>query len=356
MILISILLLFILLKFVNCIDTELYPTVHKVSRGNPQWTSALVAPSNWKQSQYEKCPQELTWGISYDDGPSPRTQLALDALDKYGLKSTFFVIGSNVLENPEMLLKTYQKGHQIGIHTWSHPDLTTLSNDQIVAELVWTMKIVKDVIGVTPIYFRPPYGETNDRVLGIAASLGLKTIIWNRDSKDWFFTEYFPGKKMEPPFKPNDGPSAVIDRFKRWASGEIGYKGSISLQHDFFKETAPLIDGTLQALSQSPYNVTDIQGCLGFPAYDESIWKILPMTGDRPTASHDLSPKDLISSETTTVDSSFSPNATPSSSNSEPVDDKNQTKQSEKTADMTNGGHSYCIGAALVLLGSSMIL
>ena len=50
-------------------------------------------------------------------------------------------------------------GHQIAVHTYSHPYLTTLTNDQIIAELGWTKKIIKDVIGVTPQYMRPPYGD-----------------------------------------------------------------------------------------------------------------------------------------------------------------------------------------------------
>lgn len=50
-------------------------------------------------------------------------------------------------------------GHQIGVHTWSHPPLTTLSTEEIIAEFGWTKKIIKDVIGLTPNTFRPPYGD-----------------------------------------------------------------------------------------------------------------------------------------------------------------------------------------------------
>ena len=72
-----------------------------------------------------------------DDGPSPFTPLVLKALADRGLKATFFVIGSNILTNPQILYDAFTAGHSIGIHTWSHKYLTTLTNDQIVAEVVW---------------------------------------------------------------------------------------------------------------------------------------------------------------------------------------------------------------------------
>ena len=50
-------------------------------------------------------------------------------------------------------------GHQVAVHTWSHPSLTTLTNEQIIAELGWTKKVIKDLLGVTPLYMRPPYGD-----------------------------------------------------------------------------------------------------------------------------------------------------------------------------------------------------
>ena len=58
-----------------------------------------------------------------------------------------------------MLQTEYMSGHQIGVHTWSHPPLTTLSNEQIIAELGWTKKVIRDVLGVTPNTMRPPYGD-----------------------------------------------------------------------------------------------------------------------------------------------------------------------------------------------------
>lgn len=71
-------------------------------------------------------------------------------------------------------------GHEISVHTWSHPALTKLTNEQIVAELGWTRKAIQAVTGVTPTTMRPPYGDIDDRVRAIALAMGLQPVIWTR--------------------------------------------------------------------------------------------------------------------------------------------------------------------------------
>ena len=129
------------------------------------------------------CPTKMNWGVTYDDGPSFYTpnllqvcrasspekpdiiklisapSSALQYLNSQQLKTTFFTIGSRVLQFPNTAREEYMAGHQLGVHTWSHPPLTTMTNEQIIAEFGWTKKIMKDVLGVTPNTFRPPYGD-----------------------------------------------------------------------------------------------------------------------------------------------------------------------------------------------------
>jgi peptidoglycan/xylan/chitin deacetylase (PgdA/CDA1 family) len=137
------------------------------------------------------CPDKLTWGLSYDDGPSPDTPRLLSYLASQNLKSTFFLVGSRVISRPEMVQAEYMAGHQLSVHTWSHPYLTTLTNAEIVAELGWTAKAIKEITGVTPNTMRPPYGDIDDRVRAIALAMGFTPIIWtgvgtsNFDTDDW---------------------------------------------------------------------------------------------------------------------------------------------------------------------------
>lgn len=97
--------------------------------------------------------------MTYDDGPAFYTTQLLSYLDEQSLKATFFVVGSRVTSFPDIARSEYISGHQIGVHTWSHPSLTTLTNDEVIAELGWSRQVIKDVLGVSPNTMRPPYGD-----------------------------------------------------------------------------------------------------------------------------------------------------------------------------------------------------
>lgn len=211
------------------------------------------------------CPDKLDWGLSYDDGPSPYTPLLLDYLNANDLKTTFFVVGSRVLSRPEMVISEYMSGHQISVHTWSHPYLTNLTNAEIVAELGWTMKVIKDTIGVTPRTFRPPYGDIDDRVRAVAAKMGLTPIIWTTgngvifDTDDW----NIPGGRA-------NGQTSLARFNTILETAEQLDTGFIVLQHDLYQSTVDLAVGYVlpMALNESsPYTLKSLSQCLG---WDES--------------------------------------------------------------------------------------
>jgi hypothetical protein len=127
---------------------------HDVSRS--WWT---CSGRNQDDADITDCPNANTWGLTYDDGPGYYTPNLLEYLDAHNLKATFFVIGSRALSFPRLLQYEYLSGHQIAVHTWSHTALTTQTNNEVVAELGWTRKIIQDVLGVTPNMMRPPFGD-----------------------------------------------------------------------------------------------------------------------------------------------------------------------------------------------------
>ena len=102
-----------------------------------------------------------------------------------GVKATFCTIGSNIVNLPKTLIREYEEGHQIVIHTWSHYALSTLTNEVIIAELEYTARIIEQLIGVRPRYFRPPFGDIDNRVRAIAAAMNLIPIIWNYGTFDF---------------------------------------------------------------------------------------------------------------------------------------------------------------------------
>src|SRR5258708_33504042 len=123
--------------------------------------------------------------LTFDDGPQPIfTPQILSVLQLYGVQATFFCIGSQVQEYPESVRNLYESGNVIGNHAWSHPDLTSLSPAAIRWQIGSTSDALRQVTGVEPTLFRPPYGATNATVRSIAAQLGLAQIAWTIDTDD----------------------------------------------------------------------------------------------------------------------------------------------------------------------------
>lgn len=113
---------------------------------------------------------------TFDDGPTEFSSTLIDYLGTVNQKTTYFQIGSQIVINYLLTQRQYSEGHEIAIHTWSHNDLTTLSGEQVFAELAWCIYAIHAAIGQTPKLFRPPYGAINDVVRRAAAQLGLTVI------------------------------------------------------------------------------------------------------------------------------------------------------------------------------------
>jgi len=123
--------------------------------------------------------------LTFDDGPgSSYTSQILAILEQIHVQATFFVIGSQAATYPNLVSQESKQGNRVGNHTWTHPDLTKMSSDQVYAELQQTSEVIQADAG-TPTLFRPPYGHFNGQVQAIGASLGLSTILWNVDPRDW---------------------------------------------------------------------------------------------------------------------------------------------------------------------------
>lgn len=124
--------------------------------------------------------------LTIDDGPSPTyTQQFLSILQQYGIHATFFVVGENVQNYPDLVRQEVADGHLVGNHTWDHPDLTTLSGNAVRTEISSTSDIVQQTTGIEPTFFRPPYGAINYGIQTQASQLGLTSTTWNVDPQDW---------------------------------------------------------------------------------------------------------------------------------------------------------------------------
>ena len=132
--------------------------------------------------------------LTFDDGPDDRfTALILDTLRSRHAVASFFVVGRQVQRLPALTRRILSEGHEIGNHSWSHPDFAGLSEQAIRMELAATGRVIEAVTGHRPMLFRPPYigdaqPSTDERLrpMAVANELGYRVAGLEIDSKDWF--------------------------------------------------------------------------------------------------------------------------------------------------------------------------
>ena len=158
-----------------------------------QVTSGGPVIANAAGAVHTARPKARTIALTFDDGPDPVwTPRILDVLRRNHVQATFFVVGTEVAAHPELARRIVAEGHQIGIHTFTHPDLSRLAPWQRSLELRETQLAVAGAAGVTSALLRPPYSSKNDAltdadwsVLKQADAAGYVTVLSTQDAEDW---------------------------------------------------------------------------------------------------------------------------------------------------------------------------
>ncbi|KAG9065107.1 chitin deacetylase [Linnemannia hyalina] len=223
----------------------------KVEPGVCYWTCEDCASDD-----VVECPDKNVWGLTFDDGPTPATPDLLAFLDQQQVKATFFLIGANVVQYPDMVVKEAAAGHHLASHTWSHHALTTLTNEEIVAEIKWTEKAIMDATGLRVRYMRPPYGDVDNRVRFILKKLGYTVVDWGGDtfdSNDWKI--------------PQMSSSAVVTHFQKsittYATNAANNtKGFISLEHDLTSQTVNVAKTLIPFGKEHNLQIMSVADCL----------------------------------------------------------------------------------------------
>ncbi len=192
-------------------------------------TSQLPASSAPKPTAVQPpkpdCGVQQCLALTFDDGPSPSvTPRVLDILEKHGVHATFFLVGSRVPGNHELLQRMYKDGNEIGSHSWSHADLTKLPPQQVKDQVALAQAAITDSGVPAPTIFRPPYGAINQNV---EADIPMSIAMWNVDPQDW------KAKTQQE----------IIDKVK---SGSA--PGRVILLHDRNQMTADALDQLIAEL------------------------------------------------------------------------------------------------------------
>ncbi|GAA5891304.1 hypothetical protein JCM8208_002579 [Rhodotorula glutinis] len=175
-------------------------------------------------------PTPNTWGLTYDDGPNCSHNAFYDYLEQQNQKATMFYIGSNVVDWPLEAQRGLADGHEICAHTWSHRYMTSLTNEQAFAELYYSKKAIKEVLGITVQCWRPPYGDVDDRIRYIAQSLGMQTIGWEDNTFDYEIAT-LSRATVEANYN---------DILKAAGNGTYSVNGTIVLSHELNNDTMSL--------------------------------------------------------------------------------------------------------------------
>lgn len=175
--------------------------------------------------------------LTFDDGPDRQwTPAVLDVLKRFGVPATFFVIGANVESMPDLVAREYEEGHEVGNHSFTHPDLGVVSKRRALLEINLTQMAIQGATGHSSVLFRPPYNadsepETADqlRPVLIADALGYSAIGENVDPTDWDLQVPVAEGGTRPKTAKDIADFVVSDLKRRAGTGD---EGNIVLLHD----------------------------------------------------------------------------------------------------------------------------
>lgn len=178
--------------------------------------------------------------LTFDDGPNPATTTQiLDTLKRHNIKATFFILGQNVPGNEALLKRMVAEGHEVANHSYTHPNLTGLSTEQVKEEINKTQEVIKAACGKTPTIMRPPYGEVNQAVM---QAMKLPAIYWSVDSQDW----------------KSRNSAAILAEVKAQTQ-----PGGIILMHDIHQPTADALESVIQHLQSQGYGFATVSDLCG---------------------------------------------------------------------------------------------
>jgi cellulose synthase/poly-beta-1,6-N-acetylglucosamine synthase-like glycosyltransferase/spore germination protein YaaH/peptidoglycan/xylan/chitin deacetylase (PgdA/CDA1 family) len=221
-----------------------------------------VYPRTYTIQQYGYHPNQVA--LSFDDGPDPKwTPKILDVLRDKGVKAAFMMIGDEGQKNVGIMKRVVREGHEIGNHTWTHPDISEISNQQLDLELKLTERLFASKLGIQPLYFRPPYDideepDTDDQAAPVVRiqQAGYTIVGSKMDTNDW---------NEHPHKSPAEITQSILDQLETMKA-KPQFRGSIILLHDGGGDrsaTVAALPMLIDALRAHGYSIVPVSTLLG---------------------------------------------------------------------------------------------
>lgn len=221
-----------------------------------------VLPTPYQVAEYGARDRQIA--ITFDDGPDPKwTPIILDVLKQENVKSAFFIVGAEAEKFPSLVKRIYREGHELGNHTWTHPDISNVRRRYMEVELNLTERFFASTLGIKPLLFRPPYSidqepDTGDQVrpLEIAQEMGYITVGDKLDPNDW---------KSDPRPTPDQITKAVLAHLPPCNPGDFRC-GNVVLLHDGGGDRANTVKALpmiIHALRARGYELVPVSALIG---------------------------------------------------------------------------------------------
>jgi peptidoglycan/xylan/chitin deacetylase (PgdA/CDA1 family) len=212
------------------------------------WSSVIgfcEAKSVWNGSKNRN-----VVALTFDDGPKPEfCQYILDILDRHGAKATFFVVGKEAQDNPDLIMRMENGGYEIGNHSYSHIPIKDMPVGAALADIQKCSEVIYNITGKQPKYFRPPGGKYNSGISNGLRKMGLKTVYWSLNAVDYSGTT--PGYEVPEDYR------AMAKELSKRIVDKVS-PGTIILLHNGSEQTVLALPFILDELENKGYGFVTI--------------------------------------------------------------------------------------------------
>ncbi|WP_309386358.1 polysaccharide deacetylase family protein [Cerasicoccus frondis] len=181
--------------------------------------------------------------LTFDDGPNELTPKYLELFEKEGIKATFFWKGKSVAGRPELAKRILAEGHEVGNHSYTHPNFQKISDEEAVKEVMETQEVIQEVTGFKPTLFRAPYIVYTPKLMEILTEAELQPIDCSVGVKDWH---------------EDTTVELIIER----ATTEKTKAGTIMLMHDWSPKSLAALPTIIQQLKAKGYQFVTVSELL----------------------------------------------------------------------------------------------